>query len=126
MTKQRLVIKQIIREADEHLTAEQIYVRAIEHMPSIAIATVYRNLTLMVRAGEIRRVSVLNAPDRFDRTVLPHNHLLCDRCGKLADIRLPDLQDFLQARIQEPILSYELTIRYVCGECVEGEQVGKN
>lgn len=126
MTKQRLVIKQIIREADEHLTAEQIYVRAIEHMPSIAIATVYRNLTLMVQAGEIRRVSVLNAPDRFDRRVLPHNHLLCDRCGRLADICLPDLQEFLQAKIQEPILSYELTIRYACGECAEREQVGKN
>lgn len=124
MTKQRQVIKQIIRETDEHLTAEQIYIQAIKRMPSIAIATVYRNLSLMVQTGEIRRVSVLNAPDRFDRTMLPHNHMICDRCSKLVDVRLPELQGFLEMKIKELILSYELTIRYICTECAEDEPKG--
>lgn len=124
MTKQRQVIKQIIRETDEHLTAEQIYIQAIKRMPSIAIATVYRNLSLMVRTGEIRRVSVLNAPDRFDRTMLPHNHMICDTCGKFVDVSLPELQAFLETKIKEPILSYELTIRTICAECADRKQEG--
>lgn len=124
MTKQRQVIKQIIRETDEHLTAEQIYIQAIKRMPSIAIATVYRNLSLMVRTGEIRRVSVLNAPDRFDRTMLPHNHMICDTCGKFVDVSLPELQAFLETKIEEPILSYELTIRTICAECADRKQEG--
>ncbi|MEG2871214.1 MAG: Fur family transcriptional regulator [Clostridium sp.] len=117
MTKQRQVIMRILMGSDEHLTAEQIFILAIEQMPSIAMATVYRNLNLMVQAGEIRRVSVLNAPDRFDRITLPHNHLICDKCGTFTDVSLPELKGLLEEKVHEPILSYELNIHYICPEC---------
>lgn len=125
MTKQRQEILRIIRETDEHLTAEQIYIRALEHISSIAIATVYRNLNLMVDAGEIGRVSVSNAPDRFDRITALHNHMICDRCGQLVDVSLPELQEFLETKINKPILSYDLTIRYICPECAGCEREGR-
>lgn len=122
MTKQRQEILSIIQETPEHLTAEQIYIRALERKSSIAIATVYRNLNLMVEAGEIVRVSVLNAPDRFDRTTIPHNHLICDCCGKLMDVCLPELQKLLEKKIKEPILSYDLMIHYICPGCAGDER----
>lgn len=124
MTKQRQEILSIIQETPEHLTAEQIYIQALERKTPIAIATVYRNLNLMVEAREIGRVSVLNAPDRFDRTILPHNHMICDCCGKLVDVHLPDLQKLLEKKIKEPLLSYDLTIHYICPVCAECEREG--
>ncbi len=71
MTKHRQLIHRIIQEADDHLTADQIYFLAKQEMPSIAIGTVYRNLNLMVKDEEIRRVQLAGEPDRFDRALLP-------------------------------------------------------
>ena len=49
---------------------DRIYFLAKQEMPSIAIGTVYRNLNLMVKDEEIRRVQLAGEPDRFDRCLL--------------------------------------------------------
>ncbi len=36
----------------EHMTAEEIFIKAKQIQPSIAVGTVYRNLGLMTEAGE--------------------------------------------------------------------------
>lgn len=68
MTRQRQLIYNIIQRADDHPTAEMIYARAKAEMPSIAFGTVYRNLKLMVDAGEILHIPVAGEPDRYDKT----------------------------------------------------------
>lgn len=86
MTKQRRLIADIIHASCEHLSAEQIYHAAHAQMPSIAVGTVYRNLSIMVEEGEIRRIPVAGGSDRYDRSLHPHDHLLCIRCGAVCDI----------------------------------------
>lgn len=44
MTKQRILILNIIKTTDGHLTAEEIFNIAKARMPNIALGTVYRNL----------------------------------------------------------------------------------
>lgn len=117
MTKHRQLILRLIQETDDHLTADQIYLLAKREMPSIAIGTVYRNLNLMVRDGEIRRVQLVGEPDRFDRTLHPHDHLVCQRCGKLLDIQLPGLREQLEQDAGTPVLSYDLKISVLCPQC---------
>ena len=119
MTEQRRLILRIIHASDEHMTAEQIYKKAKAEMPSIAMGTVYRNLGLMVDCGDVLRLSVPGKPDRFDRGQKKHDHLICDICGKMKDILIPGLIDAIEYQTGERILSYELTIRYVCPVCRE-------
>ena len=45
MTKQRELIIQILKNNDRHLTADEIFFLAKLQMPSIAMATIYNNLT---------------------------------------------------------------------------------
>ncbi|MDO5688808.1 MAG: transcriptional repressor [Tissierellia bacterium] len=120
MTKQRNLILQIIRESNEHLNAEEIYLLAKMQMPSIAIGTVYRNLNLMVDAGEINRLHIPKEPDRFDRNIHRHDHLICERCGDIRDVKLADpmrMEELLKTSTGEEISSYDLTIYYVCEKC---------
>ena len=86
MTRQRQLIYNIIQRADDHPTAEMIYARAKAEMPSIAFGTVYRNLKLMVDAGEILHIPVAGEPDRYDKTIRPHEHMQCIECGRVAEI----------------------------------------
>ncbi|MGI5911820.1 MAG: Fur family transcriptional regulator [Syntrophomonadaceae bacterium] len=118
-TKQRKLILEIIMTSSEHMTAEEIYIKAKEMLPSIAIGTVYRNLGLMAEAGEIRRIIIPNKPDRFDKSVHPHEHLICDYCGELTDISVNDLKGYLEKQTGIEILGYNLSLRYICNKCKE-------
>ena len=44
MTKQQTLICDILANVCDHLTAEEVFFRAREKMPNIAMGTVYRNL----------------------------------------------------------------------------------
>lgn len=117
MTAQRRLIYKIILESDEHPTAERIYELAKHEMPSIGLATVYRNLRLMMEAGEIRHIAVHGGADRYDRTLAPHDHCFCTKCGRVSDCSISGMMDFLQEQTGFTPLSYALNVMYVCDEC---------
>lgn len=58
MTRQRRIIHDYLLSTKSHPTAEEIYMNVKKNMPSIAVGTVYRNLSLMTDAGEVRRITV--------------------------------------------------------------------
>ncbi len=123
MTKHRKLILDIVASSMEHMTAEEIYMKAKKIQPSIAVGTVYRNLGLMAEAGQIRRISMVNAPDRYDRTLLPHEHLVCQSCGELSDIAVSDLKDYLEKQTGIRILGYDLNLKYICDKCKNKTQM---
>ena len=118
MTKNARMILEIISNSEEHLTAEQIFLRLKEKNEKAVLATVYNNLSFLHGHGLIRKVSVEGYPDRYDRTVR-HDHLVCRQCGKLSDVTLEDLTDTLQKQIGVPMISYDLKISYLCPECLK-------
>ena len=125
MTKNGKYILEIINDSEDHLTAEQIFLRLKEKNEKAVLATVYNNLASLYEQGMIRKVSVEGQPDRYDR-IKRHDHLVCRKCGKLSDITLEDLSEKLQAQIDVPILSYDLKINYICPECLKKENGGNN
>ena len=119
MTNIRKTILAIIQTSDEHLTAEEIYRLAKQIQSSIAVGTVYRNLGLMREAGEIRRISLPNAPDRYDRILVPHEHLICQKCGDISDFSVPELGSFLINKTGIQLIGYDLNVKYICKRCKE-------
>lgn len=121
MTKHRKLILEIIKSSAGHMTADEIYTKAKQIQPSIAVGTVYRNLGLMTESGEIRRVIIPNAPDRFDKLTQPHDHLICQNCGALSDISVANLKGYLEKQTGIKIIGYDLNLRYFCDECRKKE-----
>ncbi len=118
MTRQRELIYRIVTAAPEHRTAEEIYDLAREQMPSLARGTVYRNLGLLVQAGQIRKLEMADAPARYDRERRPHPHLICQRCGRVEDLVMPEaLLAPLEAGLPGPITGYELKLYHICPAC---------
>lgn len=120
MTKNAKYILEIINASDEHLTAEQIFLRLKEKNTKVVLATVYNNLSFLYTQGMIKKVSVEGFADRYDK-IKRHDHFVCKRCGKLSDITLEDLTEQLQEEVPFPILSYDLKINYICTECLNKE-----
>lgn len=116
MTKYGEQILTIVMRKGEHPTAEQVFMEMKVNNPKIAQGTVYNNLNALVDEGRIIRISEPGFPDRFDNTTR-HDHMVCIKCGRLADVKLPDFTEEIKRNSGEKIISYDLRIRYICPEC---------
>ncbi|MGN0447328.1 MAG: transcriptional repressor [Acutalibacteraceae bacterium] len=84
-SKQRdAVLKNLISRFD-HPSAEDIYLDVKKEIPSISLATVYRNLKLLESEGKIIKLSTPYC-DRFDGHTHSHFHFTCNHCGKVKDL----------------------------------------
>ena len=86
MTRQLMLILEELRGMCTHPTAEELYSRVRARMPHISLSTVYRNLELLAAANEVLRLDSAGTIRRFDGNTMPHRHILCMRCGKVADL----------------------------------------
>lgn len=119
-TKQRELILTAIRETDAHPTADELFQSIRPQMPMISLATVYRNLNYLANEGVIRKLEMPGMPDRFDRRIEPHDHLVCDACGRVLDLDLPcDLSDEIARAAGTKISGYSLVARGLCPRCRE-------
>ena len=107
-----------VTELQRHPTAEQVFLEMKREHPGIALGTVYKHLNGLAEEGRLLRITEPGSPDRYDRTER-HDHLICSRCGKITDVRLPDMQERIREALGQEILSYDLRIRYICPACRE-------
>lgn len=125
MTKQRALIYDIINASSDHLTADEVYKKMKEYMPNAVLATVYNNLNVLVASGMVRKIPMPDGVARYDKTI-PHDHLVCDKCGKVFDIKVDfgDGEDTLlklKRLVRSDIKGYELIMRFTCDECLKSE-----
>ena len=85
-TVQQRIIAEQLELLGDHPTAERVYLAVSRQRPNISKATVYRTLNKMADAGEATRVHVGGGAERFDHRTDPHFHVVCTRCGKVADV----------------------------------------
>ncbi len=116
MTKYEKRIYDIVNASREHMTADQVYGELKKIYPAVSRATVYNNLNKLCDIGMIRRVSLEDSPDRYDR-IEKHDHLVCQKCGKLSDICFDDLTQSLKKQFGEDFLFYDLKVFYICPDC---------
>lgn len=118
MTKQRQVIYDILKLKRWHLTAEQIYFKAKEYIPSISIGTVYRNLGLMVKDKEIKQIYVSGRGDLYDGFIEEHDHAFCVECGEVSDIETLELKEKISNNISGKYIGYSMNIYHICPNCL--------
>ncbi len=119
-TKQRDTVLKIVEEACDHPSAETIYNRARTLIPDISLGTVYRNLKLLVELGKIREVAILNAGDRYDKTLGVHAHFHCTRCGEVTDVldlNLDGIESEISAKTGNKIEGADVLFTGICKRC---------
>ena len=118
VTKQRLEILAILSECGAHMTVEQVFDAARHTFSNIGKGTVYRNLNILADEGTIRRLYIPGQPIRFDPNVYPHQHMLCVKCGKIADIGDIGLNEVRKLVGAGPEIVDRMFIVYIeCEEC---------
>lgn len=119
-TKQREAVLRVIRDSEEHLTANEVFENARRILPGISFATVYNSLRYLKNEGHIAEVRFGAESTRYDRTLGRHDHAICNKCGKLVDLDIP-VQPSVFKRAAElsqfKAESIELILRGLCPDC---------
>lgn len=121
MTAYAEKILNLINGSSSHMTAEQIFFELKKTQPKIVLASVYNNLNTLTAQGKIRKVCIDGSADRYDK-IIKHDHLVCKKCGAIADFGFTDLTDSLQNELNGSIFGYDLKIYYLCAECKKAAQ----
>ena len=118
-TVQRTVILDKLRSVTSHPTADEIYSMTREELPRVSLGTVYRNLELLARQGEILCLENGNAQKRFDGNTMPHHHVRCTECGKIGDVMTPQPVPNIRAVNVDgfTLTGVELMFEGVCDHC---------
>ncbi len=120
-SKQRECILNILKKLKTHPTAEEIYNQVKEVDDKISRSTVYRNINILVGNKEIMKISMPVGPDRYDYIYKMHNHIVCEKCGKVFDFYY-DVSEILKYEIQNQLsekisLTESIKINGICYEC---------
>lgn len=100
LTPQRLVILEILDENGGHLTPAQIYERAVQRLPGITEATVYRTLDFLARHELVLIAHIGDGRLVYETAGHNHHHLICRECGYTVEIE-HDLLENLYAEFQK-------------------------
>ena len=125
-SRQRELIKEKVMSSKEHPTAEMVYAEVKLKMPSISLATVYRNLNSLVEMGAIRRLSMPDGPDRFDGWKGRHYHMVCDSCGCVVDVKsdaLREMDRMLEQQYGFQVRDHDLLVYGVCKQCMHNQNI---
>jgi Fe2+ or Zn2+ uptake regulation protein len=120
LTRQREVVLTVIRDANGHLTANEVFSASKQLLPSISFATVYNSLRYLKDAGHIAEIQFGNGASRYDRMTHRHDHAICTACGKLVDIELDVPAELVRSAARRSKFkpeSLEFTLRGLCPDC---------
>jgi Fur family transcriptional regulator, peroxide stress response regulator len=131
LTVPRCAVLDVVRGLKTHPTAEEVHRLVIRRAPRAGLATVYRNLRLLVDAGLLGELP--GPRTRFDANTRAHHHFTCLRCGRIADVEAPvaephsrALSKRVEARTGLTITHHRIDFFGRCRECqARGRSAGK-
>jgi Fur family ferric uptake transcriptional regulator len=119
-TRQRSAIRSAIERAQRPLSPQEVLAEAQAEVPALGLATVYRNLKLLVDAHEVTPVTLPGDSPRYEAAHLKHHHhFQCTACERVYDVhQCPGNL----ARMAPPgftVERHELTLYGRCAACLE-------
>ena len=114
VTAQRIALLQVIAETEDHPEVEELHRHAQVKDPKISIATVYRTVAVLERAGMIQRHSFEGASSRYERVdKAHHDHIVDLDTGEIVEFqadRIEQLQSEIAALMGYDVIHHRLEL----------------
>ena len=118
-SRQREAISSLMQSGKlDHPTAQAVHDAVRQDLPSISLATVYRNLSQLVDAGEILAIHTDGAV-HYDHNHSLHQHFKCKCCHAIIDLHedFDSLLTHIQTDISHHIETIEFNLSGICAQC---------
>ena len=124
-SKQRNRMLELLRETGEHPTATWLYDELRKEFPTVSLGNVYRNLSILVEQGHVRKLEFGSTFDRYELADDHHAHFMCRTCGRIYDVPMPDIGNFAERLTAEEGHHMESARFEFFGQCRECAATGE-
>jgi Fur family ferric uptake transcriptional regulator/Fur family peroxide stress response transcriptional regulator len=118
-TVQRTAILKSIHKAG-HISVEDIYEDIKHQYPTISLATIYKNIIVMLEHNVILEVPINGKKSKYELKKDDHIHTICKVCGRIKDIKITqEKRELLEVRNFN--LKYaQINLYGICKKCQLG------
>jgi Fur family transcriptional regulator, peroxide stress response regulator len=120
ITPQRLaIIEVLVEQGDLHPGARLVYEEAKKKKRSLSLSTAYATLNELSRHGIIKTLQFDRMENRYDGNLEEHINLICERCKKILDYKVPIAVDQREVAKKTGFSITDTRLEYYgyCKEC---------
>jgi len=116
-TIQRTGILKSIDQAG-HFNIDEIYEDVKEHYPTLSLATIYKNILLMVEKGVIIEVPINGEKSKYELKKDDHIHLICQSCGEIRDRDISKEKKQILSIKNFELKTAQINLYGICEKCL--------
>jgi len=118
VTPQRLEIVHLLSSRG-HLNIDELYRALQSSFPSISLATVYKNINLMMEKNFLSEVPLENKKNVYELMKKEHSHVVCLKCDEILDISLDthELFDEVSQKSDFQLKTSNIVFNGICSAC---------
>jgi len=121
-TFQRMNILDVI-EKNGHVSVDGIYEEVTKVHSSLSLATIYKNIILMMEKGVLVEVPIAGEKPKYELSKTDHIHLVCTECGNVEDKPCAEATDKLFHELTDrehfALNKRQVNLYGVCSACQE-------
>lgn len=115
----KAIIEEILSFCDTHLDAEEILKKLREKGISISRATLYRTLSLLVKGGVLKAVTLGEGHSHFELGISKkiHGHMICRECKEIIEFEAEEVKKILNELAKKNKFSIHSVEIEILGQC---------
>lgn len=111
----------LLKNKGKHFSALDIYKKLKNK--GVSLTTIYRTLSILEKMNIVKRTSFSKRHMSYEIFKEPHIHLICSNCGKIKEIKAPEIHKLFEIldikdslKIFDPLF-YIIEIYGICKNC---------
>lgn len=120
-TPERFAILDKVAEFSHHFAIGELYGAIEADGYHVSLATIYNTISLLVDAGIVRRHHIDAGETQYELAgPVSHLHLICDKCGKVKEVRDAELASLIGGRAYSAFHAewFRLYVHGTCNACL--------
>ena len=118
VTAPRKAITSLLAQKRDGFTSDEVS----DELPSVGRATVYRTIKLLLEAGAVCRLAMMDGTQMYSLCGIGHHHhhWVCVECGAVKEVRaiaIEKLISEISADIPGEVIDHRLELYVNCGLC---------
>lgn len=108
-----------------HATNAELLQQLRTQYPRLSATTVHRATMRLSARGKIGIAPpALDGSVRYDANIVPHDHFMCNSCGRVQDAHIKDaVVPLIERSIAGCRISGQITVSGICKTCVTGGRI---
>ena len=128
LTALRFAVYKAMKDNKDHPVVDDVWEKVKREIPVVSRESVYRTLNDFATKGMIAVLDRADVVARYDSNPKRHDHFFCERCGRVFDFEVVDLEKLVKPLVDKTgrVEYIEARVRGVCRDCLNKEQANQN